>query len=115
MNAVTGYYYFDTAITTSALLTVTLATNVNATMYNISQNLNTLQILQLTNSIKFITGYTVATVLTGTNINGSCVGTCYLQFASSAATVAVSVGTIAYTITIEGYLTQVILNPTFVL
>jgi hypothetical protein len=57
-------------------------------------------------------------MLTGTNINGTCIGTCYLQFASGAATVDITaVGTPnrTYTIVIEGYLTQVVINPTFVL
>jgi hypothetical protein len=84
-------------------------------LYNTTLVLTTFQILQLTNSIKFITDFTVATKLVGDSISGTCIGTCYLQFASSAATVAVTAVSRTYTVTIEGYLTQVVLNPTFVL
>jgi hypothetical protein len=73
-----SFFYFDTTVTGPVTLVVSMTNNSNAVLYNISQNLTTLQRLYLTNSIKFITNFTVATTIVGTNINGTCVGMCYL-------------------------------------
>jgi hypothetical protein len=36
LNLTTGYFYYDTAITGPARLMVSLLTNANATLYNVS-------------------------------------------------------------------------------
>jgi len=78
LNASTGFYYFDSVVKGLTKLLVALPSNVNAVLFNNSVNLTTFNTLQLTNSIKFITDYTVATNLSGDGLLGSCVGTCYL-------------------------------------
>jgi len=77
-NNVTSYFYFDTPTTGSTLVKVTVTSDVNAVLYNLLYNLTQVSTLQLNNSIKFITDFVSNTMITGTNINGTCIGTCYL-------------------------------------
>jgi hypothetical protein len=113
LNNVTSFFYFDTVVANNTMVKVTATADANAVLYSNLLNLTQVQSLQLTKSIKFITNFTVSTTINGTGINGSCIGTCYLQLASAASSVVVSANSISYTIIIEGLLAQVVLNPTF--
>lgn len=111
----TNYWYYDNVVTNPAIAKVVMTSNVSAILYSVSLNLTTFKYMYLTKSIKFITDFATATRINGTGINDTCIAICYLQLASPAASVTITINSINYVVDIEGVLTQVLINPTFVL
>jgi len=109
-----NYYFFDLSITNLSTILVTPVSDPLATLYAGIINVTAVNTLILSKSVKFITDFT-SIIISGTGINGSCTGICYLQLISSASIVVVVANTISYPVIISGWLSFVVLNPTFTL
>jgi len=94
-------FYFDTFVYAPIQIKVTSASDSQAVLYTAFITPTTFNQLILNTVIKFVTDFTVPTIISGAGINSSCMGICYVQPAFLNSPLAISANGVIYTINVQ--------------